>query len=324
MSLDVNTQLLENKWSSISNDAIEGYRIQRISPESKQGINIGYNQIGERCLVLELPKTSDLVFFNKVRQNLSICYLREQNYIVIELLDSFFNDLFTDLIVSLFQRIKDFDNIDLCTSELVSSFGKWSEFFNDQRNQLLTDEIIKGLWGELFVHRNMLQCGTGSNVDEILSFWQGPYDRGHDFILIDKNLEVKTKETSFLDISISSEHQLEPEFMKPLELLVLSIELDPIDGENIVELVQSIRAEIRLGLGDTSILLMALAQKGLHMRNLELYTKKYRAVNETIYDCMNERFPKLTVSTLPDALNHIRYRIRTAGLVDFIITEIHY
>jgi len=325
MSLQVNTVFLEHKWSLIPIDGIEGFRVKRISPDSKLDINIGYNRIGDRCLVLELPSSSELVFFNRIKQNLSICYLKEQNYIVIELLVSSFNDLFCDLIVSLYHRVKNFEDIDSCTTELVSSFGKWSEFFNDQTNQLLTDEMIKGIWGELFVLREMLRSTTvGTSVDQILEFWQGPYDRGHDFILADKNLEVKTKDVGAIDITISSEHQLELEFMKPLELLVLSVDLDLQYGENILEVVESIRDEIRLGFGDASLLLTALAQKGLHMRNLDFYPKKYKAINQIVYDCVDENFPKLVVSSLPAALNQVRYRIRTAGLEDFIINQKDY
>ncbi|SMC88472.1 PD-(D/E)XK motif protein [Pedobacter africanus] len=320
----INTSYLEEKWNSISKEDIRGYRIQRISPESKLGINIGLNHRVERCLILELPKDTNLVFFNRERQNLSIYHLREQGYIVIELLDQFFNDLFCDLIVSLYQRIQGIEDVEECSMELVASFNKWSEFLTDQSGRLLSVDDVKGLWGELFILRSLLNDSESSLVDETLGAWQGPYDRGHDFVLTDKNIEVKTRDASRIDISISSEYQLEPEFGKNLELLVLNVLVDTILGQSLLELVEDIRESIQIRSGDSSILLKALAQKGLNMRNIESYPGKYLAVSETVYDCMHGDFPKLNRNSIPSAINNLCYNIRTTGLDQFIIRQILY
>lgn len=322
--MEINTRLLEEKWASIDPVNIGGYRIQRISADSRLDIHIGLNHRADRCLVLELPRESGIVFFNRERQNLLIFHLPEHDYIVIELLDPFFNDLFCDLIVSLYHRIHDFDDVEACARELMASFTKWSTFFTAQSSQLLSPEAIKGLWGELFILRELLIGAAPGQTDQMLESWRGPWDNSHDFVLPGKNLEIKTREASMIDISISSEYQLEPEFEKPLELLVLDVLQDQQPGRSIGNLVSEIRDVVRHGLGDMEILFRALAQKGLNMRNLVNYPQTFTASVKTVYDCTAEGFPKITRGDLGPAIRKVSYTLGTTGLERFILNQTQY
>lgn len=324
MQSQITSSYLEAKWASIDVDHIKAYRFQRISAESLLEINIGLNQRGDRCLILELPRNNGLVFFNRVRQNLSMFHIPEQDYIVVALLDPFFNDVFTDLIVSLYHQIKHITEVESCARELIGAFTKWSEFFIAKDTPLLSDSALKGLWGELFMLREFLFAGGGGQTDLILDSWKGPYDLTHDFVFADRNIEIKTREAGHTDISISSEFQLEPEFEKPLELIVLDIQENSGKGQSIAALVEVIRQLIREGLGDSQILLRGLAQKGLHMRNISVYPQSFIPINSTIYDCTADGFPKVSRSDLDPAIHRIKYSIRTNGLDRFILNQIEY
>jgi hypothetical protein len=322
--MEINTRLLEEKWASIDPSNINGYRIKRISADSIPDIHIGLNHLADRCLVLELPRESDIVFFNRKRQNLSIFHLPDNDYIVIELLDPFFNDLFTDLIVSLYHRIHDFNEVEACARELVSSFNKWSTFFTAQSSQILSPDAVKGLWGELFILEGILSGSSQGQTDQLLDCWKGPWDNSHDFILPDKNIEVKTREASMVDVRISSEYQLEPEFEKPLELLILDVLPDMPSGRSIGDLIEDIREVVRQQLGDMEILFRALAQKGLNMRNLADYPQTFSPLAKTVYDCMAPNFPKITRSELEPAIRKVSYTLRTSALERFILNQTQY
>jgi hypothetical protein len=324
MDMEINSSYLESKWASIDIHGIGAYRFQRLSADSRLEINIGLNHRGDRCLILELPRDNGMVFFNRERQNLSIFHIPEHNYIVIELRDPFFNDLFTDLIVSLYQRIKDIADVDRCARELIGAFNKWSEFFSAQFNTQLSEQTVKGLWGELFLLREFLIESGPEQTDQVLDCWKGPYDGSHDFIFATKNVEVKTRDEVMIDINISSEFQLEPEFEKQLELAVLNLRADQSEGLSIGQLTEDIRERIRLGFGDIEILLQGLAQKGLHLNNLSSYPQSYLAVSKTVYDCLHPDFPRLHRSALDPALQHVKYTIRTSGLDRFILTQTIY
>ena len=73
---------------------------------------------------------------------------------------------------------------------------------------------------------------------------KGPYDKGNDFELENKNLEVKTKSPLGNDVKISSEFQLEVSHGKGLELFVISLLSDFTIGVNINDLILEIKMQV--------------------------------------------------------------------------------
>lgn len=323
--MDMTSGFLETKWNSINTDGIVNFRIIRISADSKSELNLGFNKSGNRCLILELPLNNSVDFQGSAKQNLSIDFFKDLNYIVIQLIDNSYHDLFNDLIISLYHRIKEISDIDFCSKELIKTFYKWSEFFEDTHSNLLSPDVIKGLFGELFIFKNLINKSVSGYINDVLNTWQGPYDRGHDFILDKKNLEIKTKDSSKIDIRISSEYQLEPEFGKDLELIVVSVEIDSEKGLSLQDIALEIKDVITEKLGDGAIFLKALNQKGITLRNIKAYNYlKFLAVSEISYDCMDENFPKLNISSIPSAINNLKYNIQVTSLNEFIINQVNY
>jgi hypothetical protein len=319
------TEFLEEKWNTIVQDGSAEFRFKKISADCIPELNIGINKLYNRCLILELPAVNKVDFQGTIKQNLSIEFYKESNYIVIQLTDNAYNDLFNDLILSLYQKIKDIADVDVYSRELIKAFYKWSGFFDDKLSDRISADIIKGLFGELAVLRSLVALAPSATINNVLNSWQGPYDRGQDFVLDDRNLEIKTKELSKADVRISSEFQLEPEFDKGLELVVVKVDPDPADGISLQDLAQEIRGLIVERLGDTSIFLKALAQKGLNLRNMEAYNDiRYRLVGETYYDCLADGFPRLTVSGIPQEINNLKYNIRISALDNYILTKRDY
>ena len=78
-------------------------------------------------------------------------------------------------------------------------------------------------------------------INFLLKSWTGPYDKGNDFELENKNLEVKSKSPSGVDVKISSEFQLEVSTGKGLELIVVSLLSDFTVGICIRELIFEIK-----------------------------------------------------------------------------------
>lgn len=75
-------------------------------------------------------------------------------------------------------------------------------------------------------------------------------------------------------------------------------------------------------LGDTSIFINALTQKGLNMGDLEKYEiYRYTPIHEISYDCDDDNFPKLTRSGIPEEINKVNYRIRLNLIEEYILTK---
>ncbi len=314
---------LNNKWVDISeNNITTGFKSIRISSECISDLFVGINIDANRCLILSIPPSYKLDFKSVIKENLTIEYFKEKKLVVLQLTDNSYYDLFDDLIISLYQRIKDISIIDQYSKEFIHTFYKWSEFFDDKKSELLSEDIIKGLFGEVLFLKELVDTASSSTINETLSFWKGPYDKGHDFEMPARDIEIKTKDITHQEVKISSEFQLEPNFGKQMELTVVSVENDSQNGLSLKDLLFSTKRGITDLLGDSSILLKALSQKGLSFKNVHLYDHfRYKPISMVTYNCLEEGFPKLIKSNIPREINTINYNIRLTTLSNFSVSE---
>jgi len=314
---------LKKLWLDLEYTGSSEFEFTRIdNGVSIPEINIGFNSKLNRCLLLELPKVHNVDFQKSVKQNLTLSFFKETGYIVLELVDQSFTDLFDDLIISIYQYIYKLSEVDEYSKIFIQMFYKWSEFFDDKKSEKLSQDLIKGIFGELYILNNLIEVTNSSNLNDLLSAWKGPYDKGHDFELDQKNIEVKTKELSKQSVKISSEYQLELEAMKKLELLVLSVESNTIKAQSLSTLLTDTKTKIINKLGDFSIILTALAQKNITTQNIYMYDNyRFEAINEVIYDCTDEVFPKLIKSNTPQAIGSIQYTLHLSYLDEFILSK---
>jgi len=146
-----------------------------------------------------------------------------------------------------------------------------------------------------------------------------------DFEFDIKNVEVKTKKESKLFVKISSEFQLENTFDKGLELLVVSIRTDLINGKSLHDIIVMIIENIRKNMGDLSILYRALYQKGLSVENLKEYNNhRFIVLRTELFDASKEDFPKLSKSNIGNEISSLKYNLRVTQLHQFLIEEKKY
>jgi len=317
---------LKQLWDHIHHDSEAGIEFIRISVESVPELNIGLYSSGNRCLLLELPRDHTVQYKTTVIQNLTLHVLQNEGYVVLELTNSLFYDLFDDLIVSLYQHVFLVSDIKECERIFINTFHKWADFFEDKKSELLPQEIIKGLFGELFILKKRLdEAASILLYNDILKSWRGPYDEGHDFVNDEVDIEVKTKEITKQEIHISSEFQLAEETGKGLELMVLSVKSDTINGKSIRELVNEIKEILYKGNSDFTIILKALSQKNISSLNIGTYDNyKYVPVESNSYNCCDDLFPRIIRETLHPAQSKIHYNLYLPELSDFVIKHQKY
>jgi hypothetical protein len=315
--------ILHSKWEDISSfQNRSGYQALRISSECIPELFIAMDVDGYRCLLLFLPEGIEINLKGSDKEKLQITYNSDKNVILIKLNDLDFVDLFNDLILSLYSKINKISSPKEYAIELIHSFYKWVEFFEDSFNSKLSREEIQGLFGELFILRNKILEADSETVNELLDSWKGPYDNTNDFVFDNKNVEVKTKKDSKPSVKISSEFQLEKEFDKGLELLIVSVIVDLTNGESIYDLLTEIVRETRCNLGDLVILYRALNKKSLTVDStIEYNNHRFKVVRTSIFDCTSKEFPKLSVSNIPEGITKLNYNLRTSTLSEFLIEE---
>ncbi|MCE9539556.1 MAG: PD-(D/E)XK motif protein [Bacteroidetes bacterium] len=314
---------LKQKWSGLSeNPVTSGFRSLRISADCICELYFGVSKEGKRCLILSLPSTKQLEFKGIQKENLSIEYFSEKNLIVLQLTDSDFNDLFDDLILSLYHGIKSISQVDEYSNHFIQAFYRWSEFFEDKKSDLLSEDAIKGIIGELLILKLLITASDKPEINSLLKAWTGLYDKGNDFELEGKNIEVKSKSPSGIDVRISSEFQLEVSPGKGLELFVVSLLSDFTHGTHIGDLILEIKKLVQESSGDNTILWKALSQKNITAKNVSQYDRyRFKPVNWISYNCAADNFPKLSRSNIPEEISGLKYMLRTNLLTSFIIEQ---
>lgn len=323
----MNTIQLEDQWSILKVQKSSDFITLRIDANCKPDLNLGINVKQNRCLLLMLPKGLSLSFIGETKENIKTTYKKKENCIILELLDNYYHNLFNDLIISLYFKINKIEDLKESTTIFISTINKWASFLAKARNNKLTKEVIKGLFGELTVLNELLITFSKSDINNVLNSWQGPYDANTDFIFDNKNIEVKTKNYDSSVVRISSEFQLDDEPGKKLELLVVSVETDNKLGADIESIILEIRERVLSLNGDISLLFDALAQKSLFRSNLKDYSiYKFTLKKHETYDCNMiienaEVFPRLTKSKLPKYINKVKYNINLQELNSFIVAQ---
>jgi hypothetical protein len=317
----MNKEIIESIWNKIIPSGEGEFEYKLLSKESIPQLNIGFNKKSQRCLILELPFDFDKPFQQFEKENLSLKYFKKEKCLCIILNDEFFKDLFDDLILSIYSKIYNISNTEVYSELFTRHFFKWSAFFENKKTDGLTRDQVKGLIGELFYLKNLL-LNSELIVDDILLSWRGPYDEGHDFVFEFTDYEIKTIESSKNSVRISSEFQLESEKGKELELIVIFVNPDNENGLSLKSLINDIKKIVLDKLGDNSIFINALAQKGLTIGDLDQYEiYRYKPIEEISYDVNRENFPKLIRSSIPEEINKLNYNIRLNLIEEFITNK---
>lgn len=316
------TLQLEQRWKSIIQTGVSPYRSLIIDSNCIPELYIALDLKGNRFLILQVPERIKVECSTIKLENLSIEWHEGTRFILIGLLNIRFADLYNDLTISLYNRIKDVTTPEVYTTEFISSFHKWAEFFDDVQINRLSESEVKGCFGELIMLNWFLDNITTIETDEILKAWQGPYQRPQDFIFPNHNVEVKTKNIEEVNIQISSEFQLQEEIGKGLRLGVVDVRLTD-DGITIQELINSVKTKILTKEGDLSIFLKALGKARLVGTNLDQYESyKWQPLTITIYECTTNGFPKLVHSNLQTGLSNLKYNLNTSVLNTFLTETI--
>ena len=312
---------LSSKWALLDSNDTGSVKTIRLNPASKPDLYLGLKENQDRCLVLKLPDRFQADFQSSVKQNLSLELFGETRWVILTLLDQQFNDLFDDLLFSIYHKISDIGEAQLYVSEFLSTFYKWSEFFQENQSDGLSDDEVRGLFGEMLVLQDKLMIGSSALVNDTLRSWTGPYDTGQDFTGEFCNQEVKTRLDTSATVKISGEYQLQSDPSKTLELIIVTFRPDH-NGLNLAAAGLRIRDNVVKALGDYTLFLKAIGRKGLTINSMGNYDHlRFAPVAMVTYQASANDFPKLNREMLPAAINGVSYRLTVQALSPWILNE---
>ena len=195
---------------------------------------------------------------------------------------------------------------------------KWSSFFKQHGSNGLSDEKQRGLFGELFWLRKLLENNIDPSV--VLKSWKGQERAYHDFDIKGYAVEVNTTISKAVKkIKISNERQLDDKGFESLRLFVLALMVSEGGGESLPEIISSVREKILSSPRASNRFEGQLYSAGYLPAHENRYTSTYTPTNgeEGELFIVREGFPRITETQLPDGVGDISYSVSMAHLDDF-------
>ncbi|MEU5664236.1 PD-(D/E)XK motif protein [Streptomyces longwoodensis] len=188
---------------------------------------------------------------------------------------------------------------------------EWRELLR-RRGGLLSDEALRGLFGELIVLQKVLTA----NPENGLSAWRGPDREPHDFRLGNGDLEVKTLGVNGSTVRIHGIGQLEPPTDGALHLIVVRLLPAP-DGLALPDLVEQLQTKV----GDRKNFALALARSGYSQLDADHYRDRRFTVARITALPINGTFPRIVPSALsgilPPEVSSLSYSLDLSLLLPF-------
>ncbi len=108
--------------------------------------------------------------------------------LVITLKEEAYLELFAVLCQDIVQATRGHEDAEDALAVILRRLAKWQQFLKVARTGLLSEEVVKGLIGELLVLRDYLIPNVGASA---VRFWTGPEGAAQDFCLAQISIEVK-------------------------------------------------------------------------------------------------------------------------------------
>jgi hypothetical protein len=229
-----------------------------------------------------------------------------------------FNAVCNDLI----QSTRQTENTAIAVHTVLRRLQRWHEFLKKNKSDLLPEERIKGLIGELHFLANHLFPVFGPR--RAITFWQGPTNAPQDFNVRDCAIEVKCQSgTTSPYIKISSVDQLCPQ-VPEMYLFVVTLGKAEDEANSTVTLPRLV-SHVR------ELLLHESFSDLEHFNDLLYETGyidadkyddfKYVLISESMFE-VNSEFPSICREMIPDGVTNLTYHIALSKCQPFIAKPI--
>lgn len=287
---------------------------RRVDETHQLDIFVGYNDDGFPRMVItdigdikkiESSKLIDVKIYRKSSGEISICFdLLNQS--VYSLFLTFCSD-----IISSTRSIKKQNIIDFITKR----WDMWRNMFKRPYSNLLTENQIKGLIGELI----FLKFYMIPKYGEVLAIesWMGPSMLHRDYELYNTWYEVKSINSSSLTVKISSVEQLDSYEVGKLVIVKMDKTNSQVETSVTLNLlVDEIQNSIKEF--DTKIKFAYKLSEMGYYSNEEYNMYNYKILDINKY-AVNNEFPKVSQDSLKDGIVRVSYEIALNSIEKFMI-----
>jgi len=243
----------------------------------------------------------------------------DSNFILLNLalVDKQFNDIFDILITDVLASVINESDIKIILKNYSNRLIKWQSLFEKFKQQGLTSEEQRGLFGELFFMRKFLQ--DNSDYKNVILSWTGPEKQIKDFQFGRWSVEVKTTHgNNHQKVHISSERQLDTTNLDNLYLNHLSLEVRQQSGETLNQMVDSVIEILNKDFTALNQFRNKLIEAGFFDHHRQLYTDIGYFIRQDVFYKIENLFPRIEERDIRDGIGDVKYSIIISQCSDFI------
>ncbi len=149
---------IKQVWDNLDANRYQGE--DKFKLESYEPLNVYLSVLkstNTRCFELQVDETT-LNSFEKKFKGVEVYLVKfepSKKSILIYLLDSDLNEIFTLFVEDLLNNIEGIKDADRAFQQIQNQFGKWGKLFGQIKGELLSKERQRGLYGELTFLQNL-------------------------------------------------------------------------------------------------------------------------------------------------------------------------
>lgn len=236
-----------------------------------------------------------------------------------ELLEDYAKPVFYVLCNNLVKAAVGCQSEDIAMAAVKNRFLTWKKLFKNPSAQM-TEELYKGLFGELYFLKNYLMAHHSISV--AVNAWGGPDKTAKDFSVASDWYEIKTVSTNSETVKISSLTQLDAE--EPGYLVLVKTEKMSNEFDNGECSVEQLIALILNSIADESVkdeFVKKLIQYGYDVNGDNSSYHKYRVAKMNFYG-VNDDFPKITAEKVPySEIVRVTYELSISSIEKYLEGE---
>lgn len=203
---------------------------------------------------------------------------------------------------------------------VISQMRKWQDLFSKKLKNTLSIQEQQGLFGELSFLQKLI-CSPTDKIRSVVS-WVGPNMAPQDFQSESWAVEVKTiTANKYPNVSINGELQLDETLIDKLFLYNLVVDIVPIDGKNLPELIGELRDSLSQDANAMNLFENKLIYYGYFNIDADTYKDRRYHIRKESYYLVQGEFPRIKKEDLLLGVSDVRYSITLAVPTENIVEE---
>ena len=242
-----------------------------------------------------------------------------QPCILRRLLDASFKDVFTSLVLDLVDHMNGAAGQAERVKTFMNRLRRWQYFMKGFREEGLSPESQRGLYGELHFFETVLFPRYGAGI---VAAWTGPERAHQDFQFSECAVEVKTSiQKQPHIISIANAKELDEVPYEYMFLWHASLDQNRSSGETLNEKVSRVAHLLSEDAAASALYSDKLREYGYLESQTQLYDNIFYAVRNCNFYHVRDEFPRILASDLRKGVGQIGYGISIDVCSDYSIDE---